>query len=289
MRTKAQFKSAATEHVLEAVQASEGIPRFSQNQRTAMSHGATPCRVSPQATPTPVPPGVKILFIDDHLLVLDKPAGLLAVPGRGDDKQDCLSARVQAQYPDALIVHRLDMATSGLLVMARGIEAQRRLSLAFEQRRVHKRYTAVVEGRLPPPAACPDRDVGSKNPPPQTAFFTADESGWASIDLPLVIDWLARPRSKVDPVIGKPSLTRWRVATAAAPLPASTRLDLEPVTGRSHQLRVHLQAIGHPIVGDPLYAPPHPSVDRLLLHAQSLTLPHPQSGEPVHFASPCPF
>lgn len=223
---------------------------------------------SPQATAAPVPPGLRVLYADQHLLVLDKPAGLLAVPGRGADKQDCLSARAQAQYPDALIVHRLDMATSGLVIMGRGIEAQRRLSLAFEQRRVHKRYVAVVEGKPPGPA--PDQ-------------------GWATIDLPLIIDWLERPRSKVDHRIGKPSLTRWRMATHAAPLPGTTRLDLEPVTGRSHQLRVHLQAIGHPIVGDPLYAPPNPAVDRLLLHAQELTVPHPHSGEPMTFASHCPF
>lgn len=233
-----------------------------------MSDTATLQAPGPQATAVPVPPGLQVLHADDHLLVLDKPAGLLAVPGRGEDKQDCLSARAQARYPDALIVHRLDMATSGLVVMARGIEAQRRLSLAFEQRRVHKRYVAVVEGVPSHPA--PDGD-------------------WAIIDLPLIVDWLARPRSKVDHAIGKPSLTRWRVAVGAAPLPGCTRLDLEPVTGRSHQLRVHLLAIGHPIVGDPLYAPPNPAVDRLLLHAQALTIPHPSTGEPMAFTAPCPF
>ena len=231
--------------------------------------GTTPA-ISPQATAAPVPPGLRVLYADGHLLVLDKPAGLLAVPGRGADKQDCLSARAQAQYPDALIVHRLDMATSGLVVMARGIEAQRRLSLAFEQRRVTKRYGAVVEGV--PPGPTPDQD-------------------WATIDLPLIIDWLARPRSKVDHRIGKPSLTRWRVAAQAAPLPGCTRLDLEPVTGRSHQLRVHLQAIGHPIVGDPLYATSEQQgwSSRLLLHACELSLPHPVDGQTLTFRSPCPF
>jgi tRNA pseudouridine32 synthase / 23S rRNA pseudouridine746 synthase len=116
------------------------------------------------------------LHVDPWLLVFDKPAGLLCVPGRGPDKQDCLSARAQAQWPDALIVHRLDMATSGLVLMARGIEAQRALSLAFEQRRVHKRYTAVVSGAL-------------ANPEPDT--------GWSTIDLPLLLDWQNRPRSIV--------------------------------------------------------------------------------------------
>lgn len=216
----------------------------------------------------PVPPGLHLLFSDDHLLVFDKPAGLLAVPGRGPENQDCLSARAQAQFPDALVVHRLDMATSGLIVMARGIEAQRRLSTAFEKRRVHKRYMAVVEG-APQPAETDD--------------------DWTTIDLPLIVDWLARPRSKVDHDIGKPSVTHWRVAAEPAPLPGTTRLDLEPVTGRSHQLRVHLQAIGHPIVGDPLYAAPTQATNRLLLHAQTLTIPHPVSGEDMRFSSPCPF
>lgn len=213
------------------------------------------------------------LFIDEHLLVLDKPAGLLAVPGRGPDKQDCLSSRAQALWPDALIVHRLDMATSGLLVMARGLPVQRALSLAFEQRRVHKRYQAVVAGALAEPEG--------------------------SIDLPLMIDWLNRPRSIVHQQHGKPSLTRWR-RLAAAPwqpdAPAdrpviTTRLELEPVTGRTHQLRVHLQAIGHPIVGDPLYATSEQQgwSGRLLLHACELSLPHPASGQTLSFHSPCPF
>ncbi|MDM7949424.1 RluA family pseudouridine synthase [Hydrogenophaga sp.] len=210
------------------------------------------------------------LHVDPWLLVFDKPAGLLCVPGRGPDKQDCLSARAQAQWPDALIVHRLDMATSGLVLMARGIEAQRALSLAFEQRRVHKRYTAVVSGAL-------------ANPEP--------DNGWSTIDLPLLLDWQNRPRSIVCHEHGKPSLTRWRLESPKDGDPGGrTRLALEPVTGRSHQLRVHLQAIGHPIVGDPLYAaaPPDPS-QRLLLHAQALNCNHPHSGEALHFVAPCPF
>ena len=210
------------------------------------------------------------LHTDNALLVFDKPAGLLCVPGRGPDKQDCLSARAQARWPDALIVHRLDMATSGLVLMARGIEAQRALSLAFEKRRVHKRYTAVVTGTL-------------NNPAP--------DNGWSTIDLPLLLDWQNRPRSIVSLDAGKPSLTRWRLESPEVGEPSdSTRLALEPVTGRSHQLRVHLQAIGHPIVGDPLYSadPPDPS-QRLLLHAQALSCPHPHSGETMHFVAPCPF
>lgn len=216
------------------------------------------------------PAGLSLIHADEHLLVFDKPAGLLAVPGRGPENQDCLSARAQARYPDALIVHRLDMATSGLIVLARGTEAQRRLSMAFEKRRVHKRYTAVVAGAL-------------HNPLP--------DNGWNSIDLPLIVDWLARPRSKVDHEIGKPSLTRWRIAAEPAPVRGATRLDLEPVTGRSHQLRVHLMAIGFPIVGDPLYASEaqEAMAPRLLLHAQSIEIPHPATDQAMRFEAPCPF
>jgi tRNA pseudouridine32 synthase/23S rRNA pseudouridine746 synthase len=214
--------------------------------------------------------GLNLIHEDEHLIVLDKPAGLLAVPGRGPDKQDCLSARAQARWPDALIVHRLDMATSGIVLMARGIEMQRRLSMAFEKRRVHKRYTAVVAGVLANPG-----------------------NEWQTIDLPLMVDWLNRPRSIVHHGMGKPSLTRWRLAgdDQGAHAGIGTRLELEPVTGRTHQLRVHLQAIGHPIVGDPLYASEaqRALAERLLLHAGWLALPHPASGETVEFFSPCPF
>jgi tRNA pseudouridine32 synthase/23S rRNA pseudouridine746 synthase len=213
---------------------------------------------------------LNLIHEDDHLIVLDKPAGLLAVPGRGPDKQDCLSARAQARWPDALIVHRLDMATSGIVLMARGIDMQRKLSMHFEKRRVDKRYTAVVAGVLANPG-----------------------NEWQTIDLPLMIDWLNRPRSIVHHGMGKPSLTRWRLAPddRGAHAGIGTRLELEPVTGRTHQLRVHLQAIGHPIVGDPLYASEaqRALASRLLLHAGWLALPHPATGEPVEFHSPCPF
>ena len=206
---------------------------------------------------------------DDHMLVLDKQEGLLAVPGRGADKQDCLSARAQARWPDALVVHRLDMSTSGLVVMARGVEAQRALSRAFETRQVHKRYTAVVAGSL-------------VNPEP--------DNGWNTIDLPLIIDWPNRPRSIVSAELGKPSVTRWRLDGPPRD-DNTTRLELEPVTGRTHQLRVHLQAIGHPILGDALYATPEQQAraPRLLLHAHALQLPHPSHGATMSFQSPCPF
>jgi tRNA pseudouridine32 synthase/23S rRNA pseudouridine746 synthase len=209
---------------------------------------------------------VSLVHVDAHCIVVDKPAGLLCVPGRGEGKQDCLAARVQAVYPDALVVHRLDMATSGLWLMARGTEMQRQLSRAFEQREVRKRYAAVVAGTLPA------------------------HDGWHTIDLPLSADWPNRPRQQVDHERGRPSVTRWR-AGGPGPLADTTRVELEPVTGRSHQLRVHLQAIGHPILGDALYAPPSlpHAAPRLLLHACELRLAHPASGELMHWSSPAPF
>jgi tRNA pseudouridine32 synthase / 23S rRNA pseudouridine746 synthase len=221
-----------------------------------------------------MPPGLGVLFEDAHMLVLNKPSGLLAVPGRGPDKQDCLSLRAQAAWPDALVVHRLDMATSGLVVMARGIDAQRSLSLAFEKRKIYKRYMAMVAGRLINPC---------------------EDNAWQTIDLPLLLDWQNRPRSIVNHETGKPSVTRWRLAMDSdAPVlhqGIATRVALEPVTDRSHQLRVHLQALGHPIVGDPLYAEAEApaSAGRLLLHAQALELPHPDTDERMRFELPCPF
>ncbi|KAB2963507.1 pseudouridine synthase [Zoogloea sp.] len=205
-----------------------------------------------------------IIYIDDSLIVLDKPAGLLSVPGRGPEHADSLASRVQADFPEALIVHRLDMATSGLIVMARGKEMERRLSIAFQQRRVAKRYVAVVAGR-------PLTDEGE-------------------IALPLITDWPNRPRQKVDHDTGKPSLTRYEV-DSTTPAGDTSRVWLYPHTGRSHQLRVHMQAIGHPIVGDELYAPApwREAAPRLLLHAESLSLPHPEGGALLELRSPAPF
>jgi tRNA pseudouridine32 synthase / 23S rRNA pseudouridine746 synthase len=202
------------------------------------------------ATSTYLPPAapVRLLYLDPHLVVADKPAGLLSVPGRGLAKADCLAARVAAQVPDALVVHRLDMGTSGLMVLARGVLMHRQLSIAFARRLVHKRYEAVVAG-LP-----------------------VDDAG--EIDLPLLVDWPNRPRQQVNRVSGKPSLTRWQVLARDAAA-GTCRLSLEPVTGRSHQLRVHLAEIGHPILGDELYAPAavHAAAPRLWLHACALELP----------------
>lgn len=196
------------------------------------------------------------IYADTHLLVLDKPAGLLSVPGRLPENKDCLALRVQADFPDALIVHRLDMATSGLMIMARGPEVHRALSMAFAERRVQKRYVAIVEGEM------------------------ADDSG--EVDLPLITDWPNRPRQMVDHERGKPSLTRYNVL---ARLGDRTRVALEPVTGRSHQLRVHMMALGHPILGDVFYAPPEVEglSPRLCLHAEALSLIHPVTGEALNF------
>jgi len=194
------------------------------------------------------------LFIHDELLLINKPGGLLSVPGRGPDKQDCAIHRVQQQYPEALIVHRLDQATSGLLLLARGPTAQRRLSLAFAERRVHKRYEALLQGDLETQA-----------------------SEWQTVDLPLLTDWPNRPRQMIDHDNGKPSQTRYRLLGFEGP---NSRVLLEPLTGRTHQLRVHMLALGHPIVGDTLYSGPQdrppaaevPSL-RMCLHARSLQLP----------------
>jgi tRNA pseudouridine32 synthase / 23S rRNA pseudouridine746 synthase len=211
-----------------------------------------------------------VVHADASLLVVEKPAGVLSVPGRGADKQDCMSARVQRLYPDALVVHRLDMATSGLLLLARGAAMQRDLSRAFAQREIGKRYVAVVAGRVEQPHGLPGT--------------------WGLIDLPLAADWPNRPRRIVDHERGKPSQTRWRVLACDA-IRNEARLELEPVTGRSHQLRVHLQALGHPILGDNFYAPPEvrSRSPRLLLHASELRLKHPASGDAVHWTSNAPF
>ena len=208
--------------------------------------------------------GLAIHYRDEHLLIVDKPAGLLSVPGRGEDKQDCLWKRVQRHFPQALVVHRLDMATSGLVLFALDRETQGRMGQLFGERRVHKRYVAVVAG-------CVIQDDGK-------------------IDLPLTTDWPNRPRQKVDARLGRPALTHWRVLARDAEH-RFTRVELLPLTGRSHQLRVHMLALGHPILGDELYgdAPVRQAAARLLLHAQALAFEHPASGERVEVESPVPF
>lgn len=207
---------------------------------------------------------IDILHADAVLLIVDKPSGLLSVPGRGEDKADCLITRVQRDYPEARIVHRLDQGTSGLLVLARDAANHRALSVLFAERKVEKRYLALAAGRI------------------------QDAEG--SIALPLITDWPNRPRQKVDFEIGKPSLTHYRVLGYDSEFDAS-RVELRPETGRSHQLRVHLAALGHPILGDDLYAPEpvRSRVGRLMLHAAELAFTHPQHGQTLHFLSEAPF
>ncbi len=212
------------------------------------------------------PAGLDVVYSDDALVVLNKPSGLLSVPGRGEGMEDCLSARVQHEFPDALVVHRLDMSTSGLIVMARGIGMQRALSNAFAERKVHKRYEAVAHGQV-----------------------VAPMDDWRTIDLPIRVDWPRRPLRVIDPT-GQASVSRVRLMDRNAAL-GTSRVALEPETGRSHQLRVHMQAIGHPILGDALYAPAEiaAAAPRLLLHACVLQFMHPNSGHKVEFHSTTPF
>ncbi len=200
-----------------------------------------------------------VVHVDDAFVVIDKPPGLLSVPGR-DPSQPDLATRVRAVWGDADIVHRLDQATSGLVVYARGAAAQRALSQAFAARAVGKRYEAVVEGDVV-------ADAGT-------------------IDAPLAADWPRRPRQRVDRQHGRPSTTHWRVVARGG---GRTRLALEPVTGRSHQLRVHLQWLGHPVCGDALYGRGDDRAERLLLHACALSLPHPADGRRCDYASAVPF
>lgn len=199
-----------------------------------------------------------LIYADQAIIVMNKPAGLLSVPGRGEDKQDCLSRRVQMVYEDALIVHRLDMATSGLILMGRGKQNQSLLSQLFEQRQVQKMYLAWVAG-------LPKQDEGS-------------------VELPLMTDWPNRPRQKVDHEQGRYALTHYCVLKRLPEL-NKTLLAVEPYTGRSHQIRVHLNAIGLPILGDMLYAPVEHTnnIPRLMLHAWKLAFKHPVTGEDMSF------
>ena len=208
-----------------------------------------------------IPPLPDLLYHDDDILICNKPTGLLSVPGKGLEKQDCLLYRVYEQCPDALVVHRLDMSTSGLIIFARNPVTQSSLSRMFRERHIYKRYIAIVAGQI---------------------FVESGE-----ITFPLNRDWLNRPKQCIDFINGKHSLTKFKVISFDAHN-NHTRVNLEPVTGRTHQLRIHLAAFGHPILGDALYGNPHSSV-RLLLHAEALRFHHPRSGAHLEFISPSPF
>ncbi len=203
-----------------------------------------------------------IIHADDDILVLNKPAGLLSVPGKSADLADCVEARARAAYPCATMVHRLDMATSGVMVAALNRAAHRHLGLQFERRHVEKTYVARVRGAM------------------------RDEEG--TIDLPLRCDWPNRPKQMVDHELGRSALTDWRVLARES---GATRVALSPRTGRSHQLRVHMAALGHPILGDEFYAPApvRRAADRLQLHAERLAFFHPADGRRCVFFVPCPF
>jgi tRNA pseudouridine32 synthase/23S rRNA pseudouridine746 synthase len=204
---------------------------------------------------------LSILYEDAAVLVLDKPAGLLTVPGKLANREDCLISRLQTARWDALVVHRLDCDTSGVIIFARTKQAQGFLGQEFEQRRAEKTYVARVQGVI------------------------AEDAG--RIDLPLGSDWDYRPRQKVDPVKGRPAVTDWQVIERGE---TETRVRLTPHTGRSHQLRVHMLALGHPILGDQIYAPDTTRDHaRLMLHAETLSLHHPTTRERVTFSAPVPF
>lgn len=215
----------------------------------------------------PMSPYLDIVFQDEDIVVLNKGSGLLSVPGRLPEHQDCLQNRVQRVLPTATIVHRLDMATSGIMIMALNKPAHVAISRQFEQRQTKKSYIARVFGKV------------------------AEIEG--SVDLPLICDWPNRPKQMVDHDNGKKSLTNYSVLSYSTMSSGdeSTLIELRPVTGRSHQLRVHMLALGHPILGDRLYA--HEKAltisPRLQLHARNLSLTHPVTGELLCFVSPCPF
>jgi tRNA pseudouridine32 synthase/23S rRNA pseudouridine746 synthase len=215
--------------------------------------------VSDAYDPPEVP--LDVIHADHEVLLVNKPHGLLSVPGKGEHLADCLLARIQAAFPEALLVHRLDRDTSGIMVFALTPHAQRHLGLQFEKRQVKKTYVARVWGRI------------------------VEKTG--TIDLPLIVDWPNRPRQMVDFENGRPAVTDWRVMRATD---AETRVRLYPRTGRSHQLRVHMKEIGHPILGDPFYAEgPARDFPRLMLHSESIRVRHPDGGVGMTFSVKAPF
>jgi tRNA pseudouridine32 synthase/23S rRNA pseudouridine746 synthase len=222
-----------------------------------LSHSPAPFDYQP-----PLEPWLTVLHHDDDLLVLSKQSGLLCVAGKPAAHHDCLEARAKDRYPQALLVHRLDRDTSGIVVMAMNAKAQRHLGLQFERRKLKKTYIARVWGHV------------------------AGESG--TINLPLATDWPNKPKQKVDFTSGRAAQTDWQVIAREE---QATRLKLTPLTGRSHQLRVHMLSLGHPILGDNFYAtgPALAPAERLQLHADALELHHPSDGRICRFTDPAPF
>jgi len=220
-----------------------------------------PAHVTPYNPPNTE---IEVIYIDSDVIAVNKPAGLLSVPGRGADKQDCLITRLQQQYPEALTVHRLDMPTSGIILFARSANCHKQLSIQFQERKVSKTYTAIVEGIV--------------------------QSQQGEVNAPLITDWPNRPKQKIDFENGKPSLTRYKVISQNT-VDNSTRLSLTPVTGRSHQLRVHMLSIGHIIVGDMLYTSEnHPTANtRLMLHANKISFEQPGSKKCINLECPPEF
>ena len=227
----------------------------------AIGAAAQPCYRAGMTEYDPPREPLSILYAYHHLLAVDKPSGLLSVPGKGDHLSDCLLTRIQAAFPEALLVHRLDRDTSGVMIFALSAMAQRHLGLQFEKRQTKKVYYARVWGHV------------------------AEKSG--KVDLPLIVDWPNRPLQKVDHETGRQAITEWRVVRYEE---NQTRIRLYPQTGRSHQLRVHMKEIGHPILGDPFYATGEArNAPRLMLHAESLRLRHPEGGRGMNFRATRPF
>ncbi|WP_168195868.1 bifunctional tRNA pseudouridine(32) synthase/23S rRNA pseudouridine(746) synthase RluA [Nissabacter sp. SGAir0207] len=228
-----------------------------------MSDNAASLTPPLEAYHPPLDPWLMLLYQDEHLMVVNKPSGLLSVPGRAEEHKDSIITRIQRDFPLAESVHRLDMATSGVLAVALTKAAERELKRQFREREPKKRYLARVFGHL------------------------AEDEGL--VDLPLICDWPNRPKQKVCHESGKPAQTLYHVLARDAD--GTSRVRLTPITGRSHQLRVHMLALGHPILGDNFYAPPEARAmaPRLQLHAETLTLTHPHFGTPMTFRAPADF
>jgi len=204
---------------------------------------------------------IEVVYEDAHVVAVNKPTGLLSVPGKGEHLSDCMLSRVMVAFPEALLVHRLDRDTSGVMVFALTPHAQRSMSMQFEARRTKKAYVACVAGEV--------------------------QESEGEIDLPLIVDWPNRPKQMVCHDTGKPAVTKFKRVSFTDD---QSRLRLFPKPGRSHQLRIHCLAIGHPILGDPLYSPETVTdFPRLLLHSEELRINHPESGKGLRFRTKCPF